>query len=246
MLGWPLFTAAIWDTDTPSQLRMKLGMTSAIAETATAMGLPDDVVQKIASIAITERQQVMDALKELGVAKTGQRLKLAGIIMSSTAPPQLAEPSTIASAVGSAASASPEPPSTRKPAEAAVHGEPALFKAWYEVLPTACKVREAPSLSAEVIGHKKCREVFEVDAEQDGWVRPVATSSNWGGKAGWMLVDGGALGLGMLLKQVPASARLREPEESGVSQRTRSDETGAARLPQVSDAAVERWVDDIE
>ena len=111
--------------------------------------------------------------------------------------------------------------------------------AYYEVLPSAIKVRSAPSLDADVLDHQRARTVLECDAEYAGWVRLKTTLP--AGQRGWMLVDGKAIGLGMLLKRVPASARLRELERDEEDAHARTQ--GLRRAP--TDAEVEDWLDDI-
>lgn len=103
-------------------------------------------------------------------------------------------------------------------------------RTWWEVLPQAVKMRSAPSLDAEVIGFKKQRAVLEVEAEQGGWVL-LKERVEPGTRAQWALIDGSVLGLGPLLKRVPASARWRD-----------EDEQLEAR---VSDLQVDNWLDDM-
>ena len=85
-----------------------------------------------------------------------------------------------------------------------------LQKCYYEVVPAGVKVRQAPSLDAPTLGYRRQKMVCECDAEQGGWVRLAERLEL--GLEGWMLIDGAALGLGQLLKRVPASARLREDQ----------------------------------
>ena len=55
-------------------------------------------------------------------------------------------------------------------------------------------------------------DVVEVDGETSGWLRLTA---HWEGAAGWVLVDGTAVGLGPLLKPFDVAAARRRPTAVG-------------------------------
>lgn len=76
---------------------------------------------------------------------------------------------------------------------------------YYEVMPKAVKVRNAPSLDADVIAHRRQGEICACDTEDKGWVRLVERFAPRE-QAGWMLVDGKALSLGTLLKKARRAA----------------------------------------
>jgi len=80
--------------------------------------------------------------------------------------------------------------------------EPTLHMARYVVAAAAVRVRAAPSLTAEVLACKTQGTIVDVEAEQNGWVRESG-EPYFGGKAGWLLVDGSDLNAGPLLKLVP-------------------------------------------
>ena len=69
-------------------------------------------------------------------------------------------------------------------------------------------VRAAPSTDAEVVSMADVGACLTVDAECRGWVRtaalPCALPDSKLRTGGWVLVDGAALGLGVLLEPVPA------------------------------------------
>ena len=152
----------------------------------------------------------------------------AGAAKGSVPPaPPPALPAAPAAPTAPAPKALPNPP--------AIHGASApiapkpLVKAWFKVVPSAIKVREAPSLDATALGVKRQGELFEADAEHEGWVRlkePVPS-----GHVVWALVDGARLNLGRLLERVPASSRLMREETE--------NET---KVPM---SYVDSWVDDM-
>ena len=74
-------------------------------------------------------------------------------------------------------------------------------KSKFQVLPSFVNVRASPSVKASILARRFQGDVFESDMERDGWVRDA--SARYGdGVAGWLLVDGAALGLGSLLRRV--------------------------------------------
>ena len=83
-------------------------------------------------------------------------------------------------------------------------------------------VRAAPSTDAEVVSLTSAGSTLTVDAECDGWVRRAATAADEGPAGGWVLVDGAALGLGVLLQPVttplPGSVLMRAAGAASVRQ----------------------------
>ena len=89
--------------------------------------------------------------------------------------------------------------------------------ATYRVVHTYVNVRAEPLMSAPTVGKKVNGEMVPADrcgGASDGWVRLVET---FGGKRGWLLLDGGCVGLGPLLRL-----------ESGVPPPTEADARAAA------------------
>lgn len=200
-----------------------------------ALDLSKTVYDEIAAIKAGKmnRLALLDVLKAKGVSKLGHRMKLASIIegtaqasatqnvqVPGSGLAQTAEASKVAapslaankSSVGSAPSLShPTAPAAAASVAAATLASLLTSSggAWFEVIPSVSKVRTAPSLTAEVIDFKRQRQVFQAAGEQHGWVR---LAERMHGRVGWMLIDGTSLGLGPLLKLVPASARLRDDQ----------------------------------
>ena len=77
----------------------------------------------------------------------------------------------------------------------------------FEVVFSRVVVRAQPSTGAEVLATKLKGQIVVAEAEEQGWAR---LSERHGGRVGWMLIDGAALGLGPLLRLVTAPT-VREP-----------------------------------
>ena len=222
--------------------------------------VPDGVYEPatIRRLQALDRSAMLDALRQLGVGKVGQRMKLCQLLQkhassqpagaaaperhnrsvaTASAPPPAAPPPAAPPPVAPppAAPSPSELPDAQRPSgnkkfvpdpdrpwlpapEPAPDMVPGLCggyarsRAFYEVVVANIKVRAKPSTTADAIDHRKQGRVLETDAEVNGWVR-LKERLMPGEQEGWMLIDGKSLGLGLLLKQVPASARLREPTE---------------------------------
>ena len=201
-------------------------MASLVAQVAIALreldiaapsALTDEATLR--KIAALDRAGIMQSLKDAGISKLGHRMRLEQVLRESFAVAALDQ------IIPKAPATSPAPPPQPPPTSSA--GDVNLCKAYYEVVPTNIKVRSSPSLNADVIAHRKKREIIECDAELNGWVR-IAEPIEPYNKQGWMLVDGSVLGVGTLLLRVPASRRLVEEGDGGV------------------DTFAERWAEDIE
>ena len=66
----------------------------------------------------------------------------------------------------------------------------------FEVVHTRVIIRAAPSVQSAALGSKLQGSIITAEAVKDGWVRLCDN-------AGWMLIDGTSLGLGLLLRQLP-------------------------------------------
>ena len=183
--------------------------------------------------AIDDRQMVLAYLKTIGVSKLGQRMKIMTLVLNG----EPAQPASQPVLQPSQPTLQPPPPSEPQrhgqrgavPAPPVTFGQPSAAIGYFEVVCSAVKVRSMPSPTADVINYKKQRAIIETDTEQNGFVR---LAERFGSKEQWIMVDGTPLGLGLLLKRVPASARWRDEE----------DEKMEAR---VTDRMVEDWADDL-
>ena len=165
------------------------------------------------ALATAGRDDMMEAFKAAGVNKVGNRLKLEQALREK---PDDAKEARPAPAPVERVQIAVARPSASTAAGSLEPSEPLrLTRAFYQVIPAVIKVRAGPSLAADVRGMHKSGSVCECDAIQGGWVRLAADQQHG---SGWMLIDGNALGLGPLLKPVPASYRLRDfdvpPEEA--------------------------------
>jgi hypothetical protein len=227
-----------------------------VADALTALGILDGVDIDIASLRSAPRDEILSELRSAGVQKLGQRMKLLNLIQSSPASQPKPPPKPpLMTPQPAAVAPPPPPPQVTEPAPAAepertFHGLrrqpvpspssiPGLTPTnlsdggagWYEVVPNAVKVRSSPTTSADnVIAFLKQRKVFEAELEQNGWLR-LRERSEPGAREQWVLMDGAALGLGTLVKRVPASARWRDDEDEKLEAR-------------VSDLMVEQWATD--
>lgn len=212
-------------------LREELGYSSPIVELVT-----DEA--SLLKLKGQPRAELMDFLKCAGVAKVGHRLKLATLMMAQEPPAPAPAPAPAPSAVAAPQSLPPTPPPRPRAPTMAPPSPGALqplHAAWFEVVVSIVKVRAAPSLAADVLSSRRQGAVFEADAQQGGWVRLKERLDL--AREAWILVDGASLGMGPLLRPVPASARLREP----VDARPR----GVPRAREQDDRAIDQWLDDI-
>lgn len=192
---------------------------------------------RLIALATAGRDEVMEALKAAGVKKVGHRLKLEQALLE--------KPDNRAKEARSAPAPSPAPAQTpvervqiavARPSASAATGslEPSeplrLTRAFYQVISSVIKVRAGPSLSADVLGMHKSGSVCECDAIQGGWVRQADNQQHG---SGWMLIDGNPLGLGPLLKPVPASYRLRDS----------SVQVSDLDVPAEYEAKIDEWTD---
>ena len=97
--------------------------------------------------------------------------------------------------------APPQPTASKiKDASASGAAPPKVFR----VVPSYINVRAKPSTSAALIARRFQGDCFEVDLERNGWVRGVQCIGDPGQEA-WTLIDGKALGLGILIERLPPS-----------------------------------------
>ena len=229
-----------------------------MAAAATELGItPSGVLQDEAALrqlAEKGRAEVADAFKKAGVTKIGNRLKLEQVLRDAAATNapmiqrmhQWSPDHSIQWTAPAATTPAEPPPAAPLPAAPpAVAADLVLGKTYHEVVPENIKVRAAPSLDADVLAYRRRREVIECDAQQGGWVR---LAERFTGQAGWMLIDGRALGLGELLRRVPASARLREPppeQAAHTSSSTPAFNLTEEQKQEFEQNAIDRWVEDI-
>ena len=172
-------------------------MASLVAQVAIALreldiaapsALTDEATLR--KIAALDRAGIMQSLKDAGISKLGHRMRLEQVLRESFAMAALDQ------IIPKAPVPSPAPPPAPPPPTSSA-GDVNLCKAYYEVVPTNIKVRSSPSLNADVIAHRKKREIIECDAELNGWVR-IAEPIEPYNKQGWMLPTE-RVGVGTLL-----------------------------------------------
>ena len=221
-----------------------------VADALTELGILDGVDIDIATLrASGNRDEILSELKSAGVMKLGQRMKLLNLIQATPAPAPKPKPTP--TMLAQPAPPQPPPPEPPPAAEPEWQGYrrpvpppktiPGLTPTnmsgdngggWYEVIPNAVKVRSSPTTNADnVIDFLKQRKVFEAEREADGWLL-LKEKSEPGARDQWVLKDGAALGLGPLVKRVPASARWRDDDDEKLEDR-------------VSTMMLDQWTDDM-
>ena len=128
---------------------------------------------------------------------------------------------------------------------------PPTTQRFFRVLPAFVNVRQERSVSSPMLARRFQGEVVEADAEVDGWVRCI---ERYGSRRGWLLLDGSALGHGLLLAPLTAeaaeAARSSPPPPPPESPLTRylpmmirepKHATDAGPLPAGVSAPVHRW-----
>ena len=138
----------------------------------------------LSALAATDPSAVKTKLKELGISSVGSRLKVLNELLSA----KTGALGTVRSGTGQVA-VSNEPTS----ASSAPHR-----RRFVVVHSPAVFIREQPSTTAQSCGTMILGSDFLVEGNEtpDGWLKLADAD-------GWVLRDGGVLGLGELLKEMP-------------------------------------------